>query len=200
MSVSPTQICNLALLKFGSVTINDIGDDNPQAIACNVLYPLIRDEIVAAHSWNFAMKRADLGAPLSATPAFEFEFAYQLPVDCLRVWELYSTGTTDPEWVREGNELLINQEADIFIRYIKKVTTTGDIPPAVVNCIAIRLAAELAVKIKEDKVLRRELLAELEQVYLPEAFRLNAIEGNKPRRRDEQPLDRGNFSWQNEGR
>lgn len=200
MSVSVTQICNLALLKYGDVTINDIGDDNPQAIACRVLYPLMRDEIVSAHEWNFAMKRADLGAPLSDTPAFEFDFAYQLPVDCLRVWEFYSTGTTDPEWVREGNKFLTNQEEDIFIRYIKKVTATGDIPAAVTNCIAIRLAAELAVKIKEDKVMRRELLAELEQVWLPEAMRLNAIEGRKPKRRDEQSLDNGNLSWQKVGR
>ena len=194
---SEVQICNLALLKFGSVTINSLTDSTPEAQACNVYYSLMRDQMLYAHTWNFAMARADISAELSATPAFQWDYAYQLPVDCLRVVELYGS---DDTWEIEGNNLLTDLDEEIYIRYINKITTTGDFSPAFVNCLATRLAAELAAKIKGDKRLRLELLNELENVLLPEAYRLNAIEGNRPRHKDEQSIDNGNYSWQTEGR
>lgn len=197
MSASETQICNLALLKFGTVTINSIEDETSQAQACKVLYPLMRDELQSVHDWNFAMARADISALLEATPAFQWDFAYSLPVKCLRVVELYGT---DDEWVKEGNVLLTNKEEEIFIRYIKQTTTTGNFPPTFVNSLATRLGAELAAKLKGDKNMRLELLKELEDVLLPEARRMNAIEGNKPRNKGAQSMDNGNYSWQEEGR
>jgi hypothetical protein len=197
MSASEVQICNLALLKFGSSSITSLTDGSVGANACKVLYPLMRDEIVSIHEWNFALKRADISSQLATAPAFGYEYAYQLPVDCIRVIELFGTEAT---WGREGNELLTDQEEDIYIRYIKKVTTTGDIPPAVVNCIAVRLAAELCAKIKEDKNMRLELLGELERSVLPEAFRLNAIEGNRALTEEEKPLSGQTFPWQIQGR
>lgn len=198
MSASVTQICNLALLKFGNITINDINDNNAQANACKELYPLMRDELQSMHNWNFALARADITGALQATPAFQFDFSYRLPVKCMRVVELYGT---DAEWVREGNLLLTNQEEEIFIRYIQQVTTTGNFPQVFVNSLATRLAAELAAKITQDKGGKRQkLLTELERVILPEAYRINAIEGNRPRTKGEQSMDNGNYSWQREGR
>lgn len=197
MSASETQICNLALLKFGTVTINALTDNTTPAQACKVLYPLMRDELQSVHTWNFAMARADISSLLQATPEFQWDFAYKLPIKCLRVVELYGT---DNEWVREGNNLLTNKEEEIFIRYIKQVTTTGDFPPVFVNSLATRLAAELVAKLKGDKNMRLELLKELEGVLLPDARRLNAIEGEKPRNKGAQSMDNGNYSWQEEGR
>ena len=215
---SEVQICNLALLKFGNITINGFEDGTEQANACKVLYPLMRDEMVAAHDWNFAMTRADISSQLSDTPIFEFDFAYNLPVDCLRTVEFYDSRlrrwvdcnydhyanryhpSQELTWAIEGNELLTNQEEDIFIRYVRRVTTTGNFHPAFVNALAVRLAAELVAKIKEDKNMRVELLTELENVVLPEAFRLNAIEGNRRRQPGEQPLHAGGYAWQTEGR
>lgn len=195
---SIVQICNQALLKFGNVTITSLEDGSVQADACKVLYPLMRDEITNSHPWNYAMGRADISAKVATSPAFPSDMlAYTLPTDCLRVFEFYGT---DVEWAIEGNNLLTTQDEEIFIRYIKQVTTSGDFPPSVVECIAVRLAAELAVKIRDDKGLRQELLAELEKVVLPTAYHLNAVEGKLPRNKDEQPLDEGNYSWQMTGR
>lgn len=197
MSFSEVQICNLALLKFGTITINSLDDKTAEARACKVLYPLMRDLLEEAHTWNFVMARADVSALLSATPAFQFDFAYQLPGDCLRVVELYGT---EDEWVREGNEILTNKEEEIFIRYIKQVTPTGNFPSVFSNSLATLLAAELSAKLKGDKNMRLQLLKELESILLPEAFRLNAIEGNRPRQIGAQSVDNGNYAWQEEGR
>lgn len=216
MSASETQICNLALIKFGEKTINSLEDDTKEGRACKALYPLLREQMLSAHPWNFAMARADISAQLSDTPAFGYDYAYQLPSDCLRVWELYdqyadttsarvwysqsqlskNVSISEDEWEVEGRELLTDRSENIYIRYIKDVTVTGHFPSMFVECLALRLAAELAVKLAESKSMRAELLNELDKVALPEARRLNAIEGNKKKHRDEQPLDEGNFSWQ----
>ena len=197
MSASAVQICNLALMKFGNLSITSItAPTNKEERTCQVFYPVIRDELVAAHPWNFAMKRADISAQLADTPPFGFDFAYQLPTDCLRVWEMQGA----EEWVVESGQLLTNQDVEIFIRYIRVVEDTGSFPPAFVNCLATRLAAELAAKLSDDKPMRQALLEELYKVALPAAYRLNAIEGNKPRHKDEQSMDNGNFSWQTSGR
>jgi hypothetical protein len=200
MSASEVQICNLALSKFGDLSITSIDTPtNKEERTCAILYPLLRDQLTYLHPWNFAMMRADISAQLATTPAFEWDYAYTLPTDCLRVWEFF---TPDAEWVVEHGEFLTNEDSEIYIRYIAQITETGRFTPAYTNCLATLLGAELSAKIMGDggSAKRTELLKELHQILLPEAFRLNAIEGNGPRHKDVQPLDSGNFSWQTAGR
>ena len=213
---SETEICNLALIKYGDRLITSINDDSKEGRACKVLFPLMRDEMLYAHPWNFAMRRVDITGSISTSPIFGYDYAYQLPPDCLRVWELYdpytdSTATriwysegqldkinvvTEETWEVERDQLLTDREEDIFIRYVIQVTESGYFNPAFSNCLATRLAAELAVKLAKSRSMRTELLQELDSVVLPEARRLNAIEGVKRKHRDQQPMDEGNFSWQ----
>lgn len=196
MSASEVQICNLGLLKFGDITITSLDASNREARACKVLYPQMRDLMLQAFPWNFAMARADISAILADAPDFQWDYAYTLPTDSLRVWELYGT---DDKWEVESGQLLTNKDSEIFIRYIKQETRTGKFNPSFVNCLALRLGAELASKIKGDTKKRRSLLEELYQVELPKAERLNAIEGNRQREKGEQALDAGNYSWQTIG-
>lgn len=198
MSFSEVQICNLALMKFGNLSISTISaPTNKEERACAVFYPLLRDQLTYSAPWNFAMTRADISAQLASTPPFGFDYAYTLPTDCLRVWEFY--GYT-AEWVVESGQLLTDAEEEIYIRYIRKVTETAYFSPSYVNCLGTLLGAELATKLADDKPMRQALLKELNDILLPEAMRLNAIEGNKPLHKDMQPIDKGNFSWQTEGR
>jgi hypothetical protein len=213
---SVTAICNLALIKYGDRTITSINEASKEGRACKVLYPLMRDEMLYAHPWNFAMRRADITGSLTDTPVFGYDYAYQLPPKCLRVWELFdaltdstasrvwlSQGQMDKtnvspevEWDVEGTQLLTDQEENIYIRYLIQVTESGKFNPAFVNCLATRLAAELAVKLAKSKTMRADLLSELDKKWFPEARRLNAIEGVKRKHRDQQPLDEGYYSWQ----
>jgi len=195
--VSEVQICNAALLKFGSLSITSLDDATAEGRACKVWYPILRDELLYGHPWNFSMKRADISAQLSTTPAFEWLYAYTLPPDCLRAWELHGT---DAEWVVESGEFLTNQEEAIFVRYISAVTEAGRFSPSFAACLATRLGAELAAKLANDKSMRQQLLAELIKVQLPEAYALNAMEGKRPAPKGEQEMSRGNYSWQTEGR
>lgn len=201
MSVSETQICNNALLKYGDLTITSINADDKRARTCKVIYPIIRDRMLYLFPWNFAMKRADISAQLSTTPAFQWDYAYTLPTDCLRAWEFYSTSGEEPEWQVENGKLLTNQDSEIYIRYISQVTETGRFNPCFVNCVVVALAAELSAKLAGDKGRnkRAQLIEELEKIELPRAYQMNAIEGSRQRRSPAQSLDQGNYSWQSVG-
>ncbi len=203
MSVSEVQICNFGLAKFGDKSITTITPplSSKEERICALVYPILRDQLTYSYPWNFAMRRADISAQISATPAFQWDYAYTLPTDplCLRVWELFDS---DAEWVVEHGEFLTNQDEEIYIRYISQITETGRFSPAYVNCLATLIGAELAPRLMGDggTKVRLELLSELNQILIPNAQSLNAMEGNGPRHKDMQPLDQGNFSWQTEGR
>ena len=197
---SEVQICNLALLEVGDLYITALADATKEGRACNVLYPLMRDLMMYSHPWNFAMKRVDITGSLTTAPTFPDDwYAYTLPADCLRVWELYGS---DEEWSVESGLFLTPQDEEIYIRYIERVTEAGRFNPAYVECLVKRLGAALATKLlgSDGTKIKDQLLAELEKIYLPNARMLNAMESNAPRHKNVQPLDKGNFSWQSEGR
>lgn len=196
MAASIVEICNMALYKVGNLSIASLEDETKEARACKVFWPLVRNEMLQAHPWNFAMARADISAELIPSPAFEWEYAYTLPADCLRVWELWGT---EDEWIVEGNSLLTNKAEEIYIRYIKRLETSARYSPAFDVCLATRLGAELAGKLVNDRNLQLSLFDQLYKIHLPAAITLNAQEGRRPRSKREQPLDKGNFSWQREG-
>jgi hypothetical protein len=203
MSASDIEICNLGLAKFGDKKITTITAPTcKEERECKVLYPLMRDTLTSSHPWNFAMKRADITGSLTTTPAFGWDYAYTLPADCLRVWEFSTDYTENPDFEIEGGLLLTDEEEYIYIRYLYQVTETGKFPMAYVNCLATLLGAELAPLImgSSGQGIRTQLMAELEQRWLPMARRLNAIEGRKKRNTDDEPLDEGNYTWQTEGR
>ena len=117
----PTSITNLALAKLGISPIMALTDDSKQAQFANRFYSQTRDEVLSGHRWNFAMRRVTLNR-LATGPVFEWEFAYQLPVDCLRVVQLngYEPSEEQGMFAIESDQLLTDAE-DALVRYIARV-------------------------------------------------------------------------------
>ncbi len=195
---SQVQIVNLALLKFGSISIQAITDTTPQARFANVLWDIVRDELLFSYPWNFAMKRYLLDTPSAVLddPLDEYEYIFTLPADCLRVWDIYSS---DAEYTIEGGVLYTNDE-EVNLKYIAKITDVSLFPPPFVRCLATSLGAELCLKLEGGKDRANGLKLELTNIDIPLAYKLNAIEGNPARHKNEQELSEGNLSWQKEGR
>lgn len=193
MSASQVQIVNLALLKFGNLSITSISEATPQARAAAVLWAICRDELLYSYPWKFAMTRDTLDTPSGTDPEFtdEFTYKYALPADCLRVWELFDTTSN---YVVNGGELYCSDE-DIYLKYIKQVTDVSLYPPPFVASLAAKLAAELCPKLSDNKQLRVSLLQEFE-LTISHAYKLDAIEGQQDISKGEQDLSQGNYSWQ----
>jgi hypothetical protein len=121
MASSPVQICNAGLIKLGAERINSLSENNKRARLCNERFDGLRQEVLRAHPWNFAIRRADL-VRLSTTPEYEYNYEYQLPSDCLRVLETAADkdnpggdilGNSITKYKIEGRKLLTNSASTI---------------------------------------------------------------------------------------
>ena len=90
-----TTICNSALAKVGAARITALTEGSRNANLCAELYAACRDDLLRAHSWNFAMARAQLARAAEA-PAFGFAAAHVLPADWIRCVSAQASATGGP--------------------------------------------------------------------------------------------------------
>lgn len=152
MAASVVRICNLALTVLGAARILSITEDSENARRCNAIFDDIRDEVLAVHPWNFAIKRVALGQ-LATAPAFGFAYQYQLPADCIRVLEM----DTDNTFKVEGKYLLTDA-GTVMIKYIARIEDASFFSSAFVTAMGERLAAELAYAITNSTSLRESMI------------------------------------------
>jgi len=79
-------------------------------------------------------------------PEFEFDHAYSLPTDCLRVIRM---ADDDSEFVIEGSRLLTD-ESTAEIQYIAQKTTESDYPSHFIAAFAQKLAADMAIPLTNN--------------------------------------------------
>jgi hypothetical protein len=142
-TVTTTQIANQALgiLGPGSGYLTDLATDTTTAgQALNRTYELVRDEVLEAHPWNFAVARASLSADVAA-PEWGFDYQFSLPANCLRFLSMYGEKV---EYQIEGDKLLCDEQGPLLIRYIKRETDTSKYSPTFVSALACRWAFQIS--------------------------------------------------------
>jgi len=145
MSVSTVKICNTGLAYIGKDPIVTINDRTTAAKLCNTLYEGIRDAVLRAHAWGCAIHRSRLSLSDDYEPPSGYSYAYVLPTDpyCLRVLNM-GDDDDDYDYQVEGRYLLTN-ETEAIIKYIKRVVDPNQFDSLLVQTIAARLAADLAM-------------------------------------------------------
>lgn len=172
---SLVEVANLALALVGEERVTSLAADTSKAARlCDAFMTGVRDTCLVAHPWNFACQRAELPA-LVDTPIFGWEYAYQVPTDCLRVLRLDSSDPHEP-WAREAGSILCNLAAPLGIRYIARVSDSGAWSPLFVELVAATLAARLAVPLSASQQTRAALAEERARI-LREARSVDAAEG-----------------------
>lgn len=159
MASSDTAIANSALAKLGAYRIVSLDDNSREAKLLKEQYAKIRDDLLFSHPWNFATTRVSL-ALLSDTPAFGFDFQYQLPADCLRVLE---NDDPESEWQIEAGGILVTNSSSVAIRYVKRVTEEGYFSPGFSECFALKLAHDVCYAITQSTALKKMLADEYMQ-------------------------------------
>jgi hypothetical protein len=154
---SETGICNSALVKIGATRIVALDDGSRNANACAELYPKLRDDLLRAHPWNFAVARAKLGR-LATAPIFGFSYVYQLPADWLRTLAVSDNdrGEGAVEYRIEGRRLACSA-ADIWLRYVRVVTDANEMPADFREALAAMLGRDLAIPIAQSSALRETM-------------------------------------------
>jgi hypothetical protein len=169
---SKTAIANRALSKLGETRVSNVDIDNTKpAKVIRFMYDIVRDAMLAAYPWNFAIKRVQIAADASA-PAWGYSKQYTLPVDFLSLLEIKG----NPEYRIESGKILTNEGAPIYIRYIAQITDTGLFDALFVEAFATRMAYEGCEEITQSNT-KKDLLARDLQGILKEAYANNAIQG-----------------------
>ncbi len=173
MSVNQVSICNSALAKIGADQISSITQDTKSATICNRLFNYIRDEVLRAHPWNFALKRTTL-TPDSDTPDSEYDYQYQLPSDSLRVLETPEDDSLD--WVVEGRKILTNEPEELAIKYIYRHEDPSEWDSMFAEAFAWRLAADLSYALTQSLPLFDYCMKQY-KAMLAEARSIDGMEG-----------------------
>lgn len=163
-------ICNIALSKIGAAKITAMSDKSD--ISLQNIYNQARDGLLIKYPWNFARAREEL-TPNDEAPAFEWAYAYDLPMDFIGRPELYNSKA---EFIIEGLTLLCNDDK-IQLKYTAQVTDVTMYNSLFIECLILGVASELAVIITNDQRLKDSLAAE-QRVKLYNAFLLNEYDNN----------------------
>lgn len=180
---SQVEICNVALRILGQQPILSIEDNLPQAISISGVYEIVRKATLRKHTWNFAMKRQQLPA-LTATPAWGYSYAYQLPTDLLRLVEVQC----NLDYRVEGLTVLTNAPAPLNIRYVKDAKDPAEYDALFVDAFAGELASMICEDVTGSNT-KKQTAEAVTGAALREARRINAQENPS------QGVSDANFSW-----
>ncbi len=186
MALSQVQIVNLALTQLGQDRVIAITDDNEAARVMRSLWDICRDSLLAAHPWKFAILSTTLPA-LSAAPAgTTWTKQYALPEPCLRLVQVGETfllyqGDVD-SFALEGGNILTNEAAPLFVRYVQRVENVGLWPVLFGVAMARRLAMDACEKLTTSTS-KFDAAVGAYQLAIREARRQSAIE-RPPQRTD----------------
>lgn len=155
MAASSAAICNRALTFLGASRISTLTEDTVEAKLCNEHYDAVRKTLLRSHPWKFALARAVLAAS-STTPDWGWTYQYPLPVNCLRVIELY--GQESDNWTEEGRMLMTDSD-QVSIKYIADIEDTGNFDVSFEEVLALDLAILFSYSLTTSQGLRADLVA-----------------------------------------
>ncbi len=172
---STVQICNRALQKLGANIIISLTDNSPSARACNAAYEPVKLAELRGHTWNFAIKRAQLSATIPA-PLFGRQNAFPVPNDFLRLLPPDpDLNLNDLDWQIEGRQIITNDDAPINVRYVYNVTDPNEMDALFREALATKLAMELCEKLTQSNTKGDSLKADYRDI-IAMARKTNAIE------------------------
>jgi hypothetical protein len=191
---SKVELANRALAKLGEDAITSFQDGSNASRAVASAYDSVRDAVLRAHPWSFALMRAAIPA-LSSAPIFEYGKAFQLPTDFLRLVEISGIDGRYRTWRVVGRRIEVDAEAPLRILYIRRVDDPNEYDALFIEAMAARLAAEMSQQLTDNNGLGERM----EQVYrdlLSEARMVDAKEGPPRQMPDGLWLDarRGDFA------
>ena len=104
------ELCRQAILRVG--TAEQFGASSQAMLLAKSLYPQVRDALLLAGSWTWAMKSGTVIETLPR-PEYKWSYRYAIPSDCLRVFRVndYDYSTGDSSWEVAGNFVLSNVDS-----------------------------------------------------------------------------------------
>jgi len=183
MSISKTDICNLALNHLAMKSLVNIDTETtPSATACNLYYEPVRDDTFREFRWPFATVRAAL--VLTTDEVLGWTYIYLYPVKAVTIWSVFDESTVDDKDTQEyevifipgtNRRVICTQKETAYAEYTYKVEDTTIYDAKFAQAIGYKLAAMLAHQLTGSAELGLKLL-EAYQGIVGEAKRISYSE------------------------
>ena len=186
------QIANKALARLAADTVesedNSIARITTNSLEADLIranFAIIRDTVLEDRVWSFSLRRVTLTTPAPVAPAFGFARRFVIPADALNVWRVFRRGDynerllhTDP-WILEDQHILTDLES-VHVQYVARLDSSNiyKATPLFIDALSVRLAAELAIPLAENRTLYNDLLREYEHRLV----QASAVDGNQATR------------------
>lgn len=174
----------LSLLAVGPIVSFD--DGTTQSNLCAQLYAGLRDQVLEERAWTFATGRATL-LPDATEPDFQYGQKFLVPTEWIRVLDVNKIvaqpgqeGTRAPfPWNKEGRYILASADK-IYVNYVERVVDTSLFSPAFSDCLAHRMAADMAIALTEN----RTLMNDMQSLYTRKLISSSLKDGAQGSRRE----------------
>ena len=148
MSDTAITLCSKALTKIGAKSITSFEEDTAEAEVANQLYEPTLQNLLASYPWRFALKQKNL-ARLTNTPVSDYQYAYQLPGDCVRVLSAgQNIKSSGLDYKIVGQSLHTNAE-NVILNYICR-PEEDDFPAFFKEALIGKLATEFCLPLTES--------------------------------------------------
>ena len=157
MAVSSLDLINDGLIRLGVPPLASLSDRSAQALAADSIYRTTKESLLAEHPWSFGLREVEL-PKLALEPeelrSSEFDFAYQVPSDNLRILGLQSTDN----FRLAGDQLYTNDNKARLV-YMRNVGEQKW-PAYFIKLVSYSFAAAVAITLTEQTT-RAQLMEEL---------------------------------------
>ncbi len=146
-ALSETAVANMGAAILDEPSLTSLDDPTAYGRLVAREFGYTRDEILRLHPWSFNKRMASLPKDETA-PAFRWDYSYQLPTDCLRLYTIreYQNGAKTP-YELFGRLIYTDESAPLNIVYGARVTNMTLFDPLVARALGCRLALIAAQRI-----------------------------------------------------
>ena len=163
---APVDVANMALSRLGARSIATLNDNSVEARACNRLFNVARDMMLAAADWRFATARSPLAQSGNAETVIPFPWTYEYlrPAYCIKPRFLtvaqsaeafYNAGNDDRVPYEEAISVVGGQQVGVIwttvspamLCYTYQVANVSLWEPGFVSAFSMQLASEICMPI-----------------------------------------------------
>ncbi len=107
ISQTALSMMSAALVLAGEKPLNSVTDPRYGAQVAAALFDMVYENEIQVHPWRFSCKKAAL-SQLNQTPINEWQYAWQIPTDCLAMIGFWGVGPDKLYEIYGGNVLYTN--------------------------------------------------------------------------------------------
>lgn len=194
MELSEVGIASAAMVHLGRDPIADLDGGDATSKLINERMPALRDQLLRAYPWNFALAYATLSTTALDAPLFGYTHKATLPAGgadphCLKVKRVDTSAT----WSIKGRDLYISAAGPVSIEYIGRELNYEIWDPICAELLAVDLALALINKVASGDIRKTQgRLTSKRRDLRRAAYRADATEASPG-----EAFQAGGSSWAN---